>query len=86
MAIQEFYLHDSERWCMWILCILGVVVNVVPKYLGNDLAKRHIVAPKVNRILLVHIVSGICTVLGNGLVGILGGFSGVQLNRSWNLM
>ena len=70
---------------MWVLCILGVTVNVVPKYFKRDLAKRHVIAPKVTRMLLIHIASGIVAVLGMGLVGILGGFSGMQFTEEIKL-
>ena len=55
--------------------------GVIPKYLNNKVSKRHIVTPKVNRKLLIHILSGIVAVVGMGLVGILGGFSGMQFKE-----
>ena len=64
-----------------ILCILGGALNVIPKYFKRDLAKRHLVAPKVRGIMLIHILSGVATVHGMGLVGILGGFSGMQFTE-----
>ena len=66
---------------MLILCILGGALNVIPKYFKRDLAKRHLVAPKVRGIMLIHILSGVVTVHGMGLVGILGSFSGTKFTE-----
>lgn len=73
-ASLDFSLRRSERIIMWILSVLGIFGNVIPTYVKNNGAKRHISQIKGNRVLLLHIVSGILTVLGNGLVGIFGGF------------
>ena len=54
--------------------ILGILCNVIPKYINNDGAKRHIIQVKGNLVLLVHIISGIITVFVNGYIGINGGF------------
>lgn len=78
-------MHENERWCMWILAIFGIFVNVIPKFIKDDGARRHVVTIAVNRRLLIHILSGIVTVLGNGFIGINGGYSQFSNLTFWLL-
>ena len=70
---SNFFLVPYERIAMMLLSSIGIIFNVIPKYIKNDGAQRHIIQAKGNMILLVHIISGIIAVIWNGYIGINGG-------------
>jgi len=78
---KDFSLDGTERIIMWLLAAAGVLGDVIPKYLGGGVAQRHLGQRTANRALIFHIMAGVVSVLGNGLVGILwgGGLSGFAL-------
>jgi len=72
---SKFSMGDLDRKIHVALAFLGVFGNVVPKYAKKDEADRHLAAMKANpftNTLIVHIISGIATVLGAGLFGVFG--------------
>ena len=73
-ATEDFVLNPVERKLMLLLSIIGIFGNVIPKYLTNDNAKRHVANRNSNLALIIHIVAGIVTIIGNGFVGVNGGF------------
>lgn len=74
---RGFSLGTTERKVMFLLAAIGVVGSVIPGYIQKKVAQRHVSQRTANRVLLFHIVAGIVSMLGNGLIGILyGGFSG----------
>jgi len=67
---ENFKLGSTERQVMLFLSFLGVFGNVIPKYMKGEGAKRLYVSPQIKRVLLTHIVSGILSVLGSGMIGV----------------
>merc|ERR1719326_488979 len=64
---------NVERWFMFIAALLGIGVNVVPKYWKGEEAVRHMVHVKKRKImnpLLFHIIFGILTVVFGGALSL----------------
>jgi len=80
---EGFRLGDVDRKIHLVLAFLGVFINVVPKYLKQDEAERHLVSMRKQRWwnpLVIHIIGGIFTVLPGGLAGVLGWHSEKFMN------
>ncbi|KAL7554873.1 hypothetical protein ACHAWF_018690 [Thalassiosira exigua] len=73
-SLRGFELGRTERVVMFVFAAIGVFGDILPKYLRDDVAKRHVKQRKANRWLLVHIASGTISVIGGGVAGMLGGF------------
>lgn len=80
---EGFRLGDVDRKIHLVLAFLGVFINVVPKYLKQDEAERHLVQMKKQRWwnpLVIHIIGGIFTVLPAGISGVFGWHSEKLMN------
>jgi len=75
-GFEPYCLAFVERCGILILSVGGILGNVIPYYLSNDVARRHTAQRKANMVLLVHIISGIGTVLVGGVIGLMGGYPG----------
>ena len=75
-GFEPYCLSLVERWGILIVSIGGILGNVIPYYLSNEVARRHTSQRKANMVLLVHIISGIGTVLISGVIGLIGGYPG----------
>jgi len=61
---------SPERWIWAFGAVIGVTVNVIPKYMSGEEATRHMYHVKKATMnpLLFHIISGIMTLLASGSV------------------
>lgn len=72
---EGWRLGERDRQIHLFLAVLGVCINVVPKYIKKDESPRHLGAIGIQRWwnpLVVHIIGGIFTVLPGGMAGVFG--------------